>query len=65
LAKTAPSIPPGGAALHLDISVGGGRAVPIETRRQRVDAEAGRLAGLGACLSASITPRASITTQSR
>ncbi len=34
--------------LHLDIGVGGGRAVPIETRRQRVDAEAGRLAGLGA-----------------
>jgi len=34
--------------LHLDISVGGGRAVPIETRRQRVDAEAARLAGLGA-----------------
>jgi glyoxalase superfamily protein len=36
--------------LHLDIHVGGGRAVPIETRRQRVDAEAGRLAGLGALL---------------
>jgi hypothetical protein len=34
--------------LHLDIGVGGGRAVPIETRRQRVDAEAARLAGLGA-----------------
>jgi Glyoxalase-like domain len=34
--------------LHLDISVSGGRAVPIETRRQRVDAEAVRLAGLGA-----------------
>jgi hypothetical protein len=36
--------------LHLDIRVSGGRAVPIETRRQRVDAEAGRLAGLGALL---------------
>jgi hypothetical protein len=36
--------------LHLDISVGGGRAFPIETRRQRVDAEAARLAGLGAQL---------------
>jgi hypothetical protein len=36
--------------LHLDISVGGGRAVPIETRRRRVDAEAARLAGLGARL---------------
>ena len=34
--------------LHLDISVSGGRAFPIETRRQRVDAEAQRLAGLGA-----------------
>jgi hypothetical protein len=36
--------------LHLDISVGGGRAFPIETRKQRVDAEAARLAGLGAQL---------------
>jgi hypothetical protein len=34
--------------LHLDISVIGGRAFPIETRRWRVDAEAERLAGLGA-----------------
>jgi hypothetical protein len=34
--------------LHLDISVSGGRAVPIETRTQRVDAEAARLADLGA-----------------
>jgi hypothetical protein len=36
--------------LHLDISVGGGRAFPIETRKQRVDAEAARLAALGAQL---------------
>jgi hypothetical protein len=36
--------------LHVDISVSGGRAVPIETRRQRVDAEAARLADLGALL---------------
>jgi hypothetical protein len=36
--------------LHLDISVSGGRAVPIETRKQRVDAEAARLADLGALL---------------
>ena len=35
---------------HIDISVGGGRAVPIETRRRRVDAEAARLVGLGAVL---------------
>jgi hypothetical protein len=34
--------------LHLDIGVSGGRAFPIETRRQRVDAEAARLVGLGA-----------------
>jgi hypothetical protein len=33
--------------LHLDLHVSGGRAVPIETRRQRVDAEASRLADLG------------------
>ncbi len=36
--------------LHLDIGVSGGRAVPIETRRQRVDAEASRLTDLGALL---------------
>jgi hypothetical protein len=33
---------------HLDISASGGREVPIETRRERVDAEAKRLVGLGA-----------------
>lgn len=33
---------------HIDISVGGGREVPIETRRQRVEAEAARLTALGA-----------------
>lgn len=38
--------------LHLDISVGGGRAVPIETRKERVDAEAARLVELGAVLTA-------------
>ena len=36
--------------LHLDIRVGGGRSVPMAARRQRVDAEAGRLAGLGATM---------------
>jgi hypothetical protein len=36
--------------LRLDIGVSGGRAVPIGMRRQRVDAEAGRLAGLSALL---------------
>jgi hypothetical protein len=36
--------------LHFDVQVGGGRSVPIETRRQRVDAEAARLASLGATI---------------
>jgi len=36
--------------LHLDIGVSGGRSFPIETRQQRVDAEAARLAGLGATI---------------
>jgi hypothetical protein len=36
--------------LHVDISVSGGRAVRIETRKQRVDSEAARLADLGALL---------------
>jgi hypothetical protein len=34
--------------LHLDIHVSGGRSVPLATRTQRVDAEAGRLTDLGA-----------------
>jgi hypothetical protein len=36
--------------LHLDIHASGGRAVPIETRRERVDAEARRLSELGATI---------------
>jgi hypothetical protein len=36
--------------LHLDVKVGGGRGVPIEERRRRVDAEAARLAALGATI---------------
>jgi hypothetical protein len=36
--------------LHLDIHASGDRADPIETRRQRVHAEADRLVGLGATL---------------
>jgi Glyoxalase-like domain len=36
--------------LHLDINASGGRELPIETRRQRVDAEARRLAALGATI---------------
>jgi hypothetical protein len=34
--------------LHFDLGVSGGRSVPIETRKQRVDAEADRLSRLGA-----------------
>jgi hypothetical protein len=34
--------------LHIDISVGGGRDVPMEVRRQRIKAEAERLTALGA-----------------
>jgi glyoxalase superfamily protein len=36
--------------LHLDISAGGGRTVPIATRTARVDAEAQRLVELGAVI---------------
>jgi Glyoxalase-like domain len=36
--------------LHLDVTVSGGPATPIDTRRQRVDAEAQRLAALGATI---------------
>jgi hypothetical protein len=36
--------------LHLDVCASGGRAVPIATRKQRVDAEARRLTGLGATM---------------
>jgi hypothetical protein len=34
--------------LHLDIHAGGGRSVPLATRKEQVDAEASRLADLGA-----------------
>jgi hypothetical protein len=36
--------------LHLDINASGGWTLPLETRRQRVDAEASRLADLGATI---------------
>lgn len=36
--------------LHLDVHAGGGRKLALETRRQRVDGEVARLAGLGATL---------------
>jgi hypothetical protein len=46
--------------LHLDIHASGGRStvdrsVPFEIRRQRVDAEAERLAGLGATITGVLT----------
>lgn len=34
--------------LHLDVRASGGRANPLDVRRERVDAEAQRLVGLGA-----------------
>ena len=34
--------------LHIDVHAGGGRDQPIETRRERVEAEAERLVALGA-----------------
>lgn len=34
--------------MHLDLNVGGGHGVPLEERRQRVDAEVARLKALGA-----------------
>lgn len=36
--------------LHLDVGVGGGRDVPLATRKERIDAEVARLAALGATL---------------
>jgi hypothetical protein len=35
---------------HLDVHASGGRTVPIDIRRERVDAEARRLSGLGATM---------------
>jgi len=40
--------------LHLDIHASGQRTDPIETRRARVDAEARRLAGLGAIITGAL-----------
>jgi hypothetical protein len=34
--------------VHFDLAVGGGRSIPLETRKERVDAEAERLCKLGA-----------------
>jgi Glyoxalase-like domain len=40
--------------LHLDIHASGERTDPIEARRQRVDEEARRLAGLGATITGAL-----------
>jgi hypothetical protein len=40
--------------LHFDIRASGGRSFPLATRRQRVDAEASRLAGLGATITGAL-----------
>jgi hypothetical protein len=36
--------------LHLDIRASGGRGTPLESRKRLIDAEAARLAGLGATI---------------
>lgn len=41
--------------LHLDLHASGERTDPIETRRMRVDAEAARLAGLGATITGALS----------
>ena len=41
--------------LHLDVHASGERTDPIETRRTRVDAEASRLAGLGATITGALS----------
>jgi hypothetical protein len=41
--------------LHLDIHASGERTDPFETRRKRVDAEASRLAGLGATITGALS----------
>jgi hypothetical protein len=41
--------------LHLDLHASGEWTDPIETRRQRVDAEATRLAGLGATITGALS----------
>ncbi|GAB2861500.1 VOC family protein [Nocardioides pacificus] len=41
--------------IHLDIDAGGGRALPLATRRARVEAEARRLVALGATRSSTLS----------
>jgi hypothetical protein len=44
--------------VHLDVNVGGGRQVPLEERRRRIDAEVERLVGLGATLLRAVNEQA-------
>ena len=48
--QVVPEAKAGKNRLHLDILASGERADPLQTRRQRVDAEASRLADLGATI---------------
>jgi len=41
--------------MHIDVHASGERTDPIEVRRQRVDAEATRLAGLGASITGALS----------
>ena len=41
--------------LHIDVPAGGGRQVPLEVRRERIDAHARRLADLGATIVAVVS----------
>ncbi len=50
--------------LHFDIHAGGERSDPLESPRQRVDAEARRLAGLGATITGALSEEGSTTTRS-
>ncbi|MFN8192657.1 MAG: VOC family protein [Nocardioidaceae bacterium] len=40
---------------HLDLHAGGGRALPLETRRENVETEVARLVGLGATRRATLS----------
>ncbi len=48
--RSCPTARPSSNRLHIDIHASGGRDLPIETRKKRVDAEALRLCDLGATL---------------
>ena len=43
--------------VHLDLAVGGGRGVPLDERKSRIDAEVERLARLGATVQGPVAER--------